>query len=114
MGRDDRRVDRAQEPPAALRRGAARVRHVVVRRRPGAGRPSRLMFETVVVPIDGSPLSHLALPVAVRLAAAGHAGLRLVAVARDDNELAMRRDNLQEASRSVPATSTADLDVVLD
>jgi nucleotide-binding universal stress UspA family protein len=72
------------------------------------------MFKTVVVPIDGSALSRLALPVAAAIAAAGHAGLRLVGIAGDDSELDPRRHDVREASRSVPATASAELDVIVD
>jgi nucleotide-binding universal stress UspA family protein len=72
------------------------------------------MFKTVVVPIDGSALSRLALPVAAAIAAAGHAGLRLVGIAGEDSELEPRRDDLREASRSVPTMASAELDVMLD
>jgi nucleotide-binding universal stress UspA family protein len=72
------------------------------------------MFKTVVVPIDGSALSRLALPVAAAIAAAGHGGLRLVGIASDDSELEPRRQDLREASRSLPAGASAELDVILD
>jgi nucleotide-binding universal stress UspA family protein len=72
-----------------------------------------MMFKTVVVPIDGTELSRLALPMAGRLAVIGRAGLRLVAVARDDDGLARCRESLQEAAGSLPTTAAVDLDVIV-
>jgi nucleotide-binding universal stress UspA family protein len=72
------------------------------------------MFKTIVVPIDGSALSRQALPVAAVLAATGHAGLRLVAVARDDSELEPGRRHLDEAANTLPDTIATDLDVILE
>jgi nucleotide-binding universal stress UspA family protein len=71
------------------------------------------MFQTVVVPIDGSTRSRLALPAAAAIAAAGNAGLRLVAVARHDGEFESSRDRLREAADSLPATAPTALDVEL-
>jgi nucleotide-binding universal stress UspA family protein len=72
------------------------------------------MFKTIVVPIDGSALSRLALPVAAALAGTGHGALRLVAIARDDSEVEPSRLRLHEAAGSLPATPGADLDVIMD
>src|SRR5262245_10092147 len=113
--RDDRRLDRVEEPATAVRRGAAGVHcPVLLRQQPGGRRPRGLMPGTVIVPIDGSALSRLALPAASAVAAAGSAGLRLVAIARDDGELEESRDRVREAAESLPVGTTAELDTIVN
>ena len=72
------------------------------------------MFETVVVPIDGSGLSHQALPAAAAIAAAGEAKVRLVAVAHNDGELAWMYQRAEEAAKLLPAEMTPVVDVFVD
>lgn len=72
------------------------------------------MFEALVVPLDGSEFAAKALPVAVAIARAGHAGLRLVGVARDDGGRAAVRRYVDGTAREVPATVVPEVDVILD
>jgi len=72
------------------------------------------MLATVVVPTDGSTLSQRALPAAAAIAAAGGAGVRLVAVARTDDDLASLEDRALAAARSLPPAVAATVDLVVD
>jgi nucleotide-binding universal stress UspA family protein len=72
------------------------------------------MFETVVVPIDGTALSQRALSAAAAIATAGRACLRLVAFAPTDRELGSLEDRARDTARSVSAGVAATVDVVVD
>jgi nucleotide-binding universal stress UspA family protein len=74
----------------------------------------RHVFEALVVPLDGSEFAAQAVPVAVAIARAGHVGLRLVGVARDDGERAAVRRYLDGTAREVPTTVVPEVDVILD
>ena len=72
------------------------------------------MFETLIVPLDGSDFAAKALPAAVAIARMGHAGLRLVGIARDDDELARVQRHLNGTARQVAATKDPEIDVIVD
>jgi nucleotide-binding universal stress UspA family protein len=72
------------------------------------------MFETLIVPLDGSEFAAKALPTAVAIARAGHAGVRLVGIARDDDELASVRRHVNATARRVAATKGLEVDVIVD
>jgi nucleotide-binding universal stress UspA family protein len=72
------------------------------------------MFDTVVVPIDGSALSNQAVGPAATLADAANAKVRLVAVARDDGELSSMYDHVHAAARLLPPGVEPAVDVVVD
>jgi nucleotide-binding universal stress UspA family protein len=72
------------------------------------------MFETLIVPLDGSEFAAKAVPTAVAIARAGHAGLRLVGIARDDDELASVRRHVNATARRVAATKDLEVDVIVD
>ena len=72
------------------------------------------MFETLIVPLDGSDFAAKALPAAVAIARMGHAGLRLVGIARDDDELAPVQRHVNRTAREVAATKGPEVDVIVD
>ena len=72
------------------------------------------MFETLIVPLDGSDFAAKALPAAVAIARMGHAGLRLVGIAHDDDELARVQRHLNGTARQVAATKGPEIDVIVD
>jgi nucleotide-binding universal stress UspA family protein len=72
------------------------------------------MFETLVVPLDGSEFAAKALPAAVAIARAGHAGLRLVGIARDDDELASVQRHVNGTAREVAAVKDPEVEVIID
>jgi Universal stress protein family len=72
------------------------------------------MFETIVVPLDGSDFAAKALPAAAAIASAGHAGLHLVGIARNDGELAWVHRHVDGTARQVAATVVPEVDVILD
>ena len=74
----------------------------------------KTQFTTVVVPLDGSDFAALALPVAVALANASNAGLRLVGIAHDKGQLAWVQRHVHGAARQVASTSAPEVDVILD
>jgi hypothetical protein len=57
------------------------------------------MFDTVVVPLDGSPFAADALPIGVSLARDAGAGLRVVGIARSDAELALTYDHVHDDAK---------------
>ena len=67
------------------------------------------MFDTMVIPLDGSPFAADALPIGAALARDAGAGLRVVGIARSDAELALTYDararRRQAAPGSTPRTS---------
>jgi nucleotide-binding universal stress UspA family protein len=71
------------------------------------------MFAAVVVPLDGSELAATAIPAAAAIARAGHAGLRLVRVARHEDELAAARRQLTVTARTVTTGPSPDVQVLL-
>jgi nucleotide-binding universal stress UspA family protein len=71
-------------------------------------------FTTIVVPLDGSDFAAQALPVAVALASASNAGLRLVGIAHDEGQLAWVQRHVHGAARQVASTSAPEVDVILD
>jgi nucleotide-binding universal stress UspA family protein len=72
------------------------------------------MFETLVVPLDGSDFAAKALPAAVAIARAGNAGLRLVGIARSDAELARVERHVNGTARQVATTKDPEVDVIID
>ena len=72
------------------------------------------MFETLLVPLDGSDFAAKALPAAEAIARMGHAGLRLVGIARDDDELARVQRHVYATAREVAATKDPQVDVIID
>jgi len=72
------------------------------------------MFATVVVPLDGSNLAATAIPPAAAIALAGHARLRLVSVARHEDELTTARRQLKATARTVTSEPRPDIQVLLD
>jgi nucleotide-binding universal stress UspA family protein len=71
-------------------------------------------LQTIVVPLDGSDFSSRALPVANSIAQVGHVPLRIVGVARADDELAWIFDHVHGAARSVTNGSAPKVDIVID
>ena len=72
------------------------------------------MFETLVVPLDGSDFAAKALPAAVAIARMGHAGLRTVEITRDDDELAAVQRYVNGTARQVAATMGPEVDVIVN
>jgi hypothetical protein len=63
------------------------------------------MLRTIVVPLDGSDFANRALPVASSIVELGHVLMRIVGVARADDELAWVYDHVHAAARSVKDSS---------
>ena len=71
------------------------------------------MFDTIVIPLDGSPFAADALPIAAALARDTGAGLRVVGIARSDAELALMHDHVHNDARRA-GIDAEDVDVVVD
>jgi nucleotide-binding universal stress UspA family protein len=72
------------------------------------------MLRTIVVPLDGSDFANRALPVANSIAQSADVPMRIVGVARADDELAWIFDHVHAAARSVTNGSAPKVDVVID
>jgi nucleotide-binding universal stress UspA family protein len=72
------------------------------------------MLRTIVVPLDGSDFANRALPVANAIAQFGHVPIRIVGVARADDQLAWIFDHVHAAARSVTNGSLPKVDIVVD
>jgi nucleotide-binding universal stress UspA family protein len=71
------------------------------------------VFKTLIVPLDGSEFASRAVPVAVAIASASHADLRLVAVGHGATEL-RRVDDLLRATASRITTTAVDVGMISD
>jgi nucleotide-binding universal stress UspA family protein len=85
---------------------------VLVRRAPIVERT--VMFTSLVVPVDGSELAAKAVPVAVALAGANHATVRLVGISRDDGEFASMYDHVHAAAAQAGVSPVPEADVIVD
>ena len=72
------------------------------------------MLRTIVVPLDGSDFANRALPVANSIAQFGHVPMRIVGVARTDDQLTWISEHVHAAARSVVNGSTPKVDIVID
>ena len=77
-------------------------------------KPDATMFRTIVVPLDGSPFSATALPVATALAHDADAELRAIGIARNDGEMAWTYDHVHAEARAGSPLTAADIKVVTD
>jgi hypothetical protein len=72
------------------------------------------MLRTLVVPLDGSDFANRALPVANSIAHFGHVPMRIIGVARADDQLAWIFDHVHAAAGSVTNDSAPTVDIVID
>jgi nucleotide-binding universal stress UspA family protein len=72
------------------------------------------MLRNIVVPLDGSDFANRALPVANSIARFGHVPMRIVGVARADDQIAWIFDHVHAAARSVTNGSTPKVDIIVD
>ena len=90
-----------------------RVRNIRVVRR-GLDEEVVVMLRTIVVPLDGSDFANRALPVASSIAQSDHVPMRIVGVARTDDQLTWISDHLHAAARSVANGSAPKVDIIID
>ena len=72
------------------------------------------MFDSLMVPIDGSEFSAHAVPIAGAIARASDASVRVVGVARDDGELAWVSDHVRDAASLLPSDISPRTEVYID
>jgi hypothetical protein len=71
------------------------------------------VFDTMVIPLDGSPFAADALPSGAALARDTGAGLRVVGIARSDAELALTYDHVHDDAKRA-GLDAEDVDVFVD
>ena len=71
------------------------------------------MFDTMVIPLDGSPFAAKALPIGAALAREADAGLRVIGIARSDAELALTYDHVHNDAKRA-GLAAEDVDVFVD
>jgi len=71
------------------------------------------MFDTIVVPIDGTAFSLQALPSAASIASAARATVRVVTVVRDEGQRASGAETVQAAAKLLPQAVASPPDVLI-
>jgi nucleotide-binding universal stress UspA family protein len=72
------------------------------------------MLSAIVVPLDGSDFANRALPVADELAQIGDVPLRILGVARAENEYEWVHDHVNEAARLITSLPEPKVEIVID